>query len=940
MLLLLGGAGAGLQAQAFEEHEIPLPVEAQGTQGLRLFSDHQGFIWLGTDQALYRYEGRDYQKWTFAPADTSTGAITAMYRDSSGVIWVGDAQGALYASQDGVLQERWRFPDSAAVVQITQGPQGLVWAASQGRGLALKRDNQEWQQPAHQPRALAAVYRLLAHQKALWAATDYGLFKIRPTGDSLRAVALEGLPDQIVKWIDTNGRQPLLGFYEALVQQGIPADSIRPAPGLDAAKVLQTHSLTWWLSERGKLYHAFTNTPFRQTQVGLQKSNPIQDITLDREGHLWVASRTGLYRINLWLTRYQQGKPITALSLGDSMLYQASAGRIQAIKVRTGETEELFQLPHQVLTLWLQPGAPFLWVGTFTGGLYRWHIHQRRLQNFTEADGLVNNNVLSLAGNQNRLWIGTLGGVGYIPLEAPETKLKTATAQDGAALQYVYKVVMDAQGRPLLATDGQGILRWEGRSFRAFTQKPTGPVVDLAIDARGCVWALDREGALCGFTPDGKKMNLPAAQTSGQASGLVVPPAGGVMVFRDGEISWYQPENQSWQHYGSAYGLGQLLPQLHAQVLVPSGAVLCGTERGITVIQPAMLKAIPWPRTYLQEVGLFLNPTRQHHFKANQNHLTFHYLGRWYIRPEAVRYRVMLEGYDLDWSISKNTQITYPRLPPGDYIFKVIAGVNGHYPSDQMQRYAFSVAAPWYQRWYGMTAIFLLGVGSIGGGLRWQLRRNARRQRQEQERVWAQYEALRSQVNPHFLFNSFNTLMALIEDEPQLASHYLQGLSDFFRSILHYRDTDLISVAEELRMVRTFLELQHIRFGEALRVDIQISPTAQATAIPPLTLQLLVENALKHNKIAQQSPLLIEIFDTAEALVVRNPQQARATKPPSTGYGLDAIIRKYRFYHKQPVKVSAGAQYFTVYLPLLPPLPSPTEKAPSHNENHDVNPRL
>ncbi len=928
---LLVSCSAFMAAQDFEEHQIPLPPEAQGAQSLRLFCDHQGFIWLAADRALYRYEGRDYKRQVWEQGGSPQDAITAMYRDSSGVLWVGDAGGKVYRETQNDLRLQARFPDSAAVSEITQGPGGTLWASSHGGGLAFSHREGSWTFPNPQAAALASVYRLIAQEGKLLAATDYGIFHLARHADSLRVENhIRPEPDQIVKWIDTNGRQPLLGFYEALLQRGLHQGDTLLAPGADAAKVLQSHNLIWWLSERGKLYHAFDNTPFRRTQVGLKKSVPSQDMTLDREGHLWVTTQNGLYRINLWLTRYQQGTSISALHLSDSLLFQASEGRVEAIHRRSGRRERLFTLPHRVLSLWWQEEAGFLWAGTFNGGLYRWDTRKRQLQNFTQADGLINNNVLSLAGDQERLWVGTLGGVGYIPLSEDRVRFQRASSPGGASLQYIYKIEMDQQGRPLIATDGQGILRWDGTYFVPFSAQPSAPVIDLAIDHQERVWALTREGVLRGFDSAGTALELPASELRGQVAGLQVGPQGGIYLFRDGQLSQYRPRQQSWRHYGSAYGLGQFLPQLHAQQVTEDGAILCGTEQGITVVQPAMLAAIPRPKTFLQGVELYLQPTGQEAFDADQNHLTFHYLGRWYIRPEAVRYRVMLEGYDLDWSISKNTQITYPRLPPGSYTFKVTAGVNGRFPPGQMRQYSFTIAAPWYQRWYGIGGLLFVGLGSIGGVVRWQLRRHARRQKQEKERVRAQYEALRSQVNPHFLFNSFNTLMALIEEDTQLAGKYLEGLSDFFRRILQYRDTDLISLEEELQMVRSFLHLQHIRFDEALAVDIQVRPEAYSTAIPPLTLQLLVENALKHNQITRHKPLRIEIYTLEDELIVRNALQRKANQPPSTGYGLEAIVRKYRYYSKRPVRIGEEPPYFTVGLPLLAPLSPPAESHPTH----------
>ena len=165
---------------------------------------------------------------------------------------------------------------------------------------------------------------------------------------------------------------------------------------------------------------------------------------------------------------------------------------------------------------------------------------------------------------------------------------------------------------------------------------------------------------------------------------------------------------------------------------------------------------------------------------------------------------------------------------------------------------------------------FILIVGAlVRAWIKSREHRIQREQEMENEKIAAQLDVLKTQINPHFLFNSFNTLIAIIEENPVLAVDYVQHLSDFYRSIMVYREKDFIPLQEELQMAENFGFLLKKRFEEAL--NIQISDRETPGVIMPLTLQMLLENAVKHNVISKKKPLTIEIFvENNEWIVVRN----------------------------------------------------------------------
>jgi LytS/YehU family sensor histidine kinase len=185
----------------------------------------------------------------------------------------------------------------------------------------------------------------------------------------------------------------------------------------------------------------------------------------------------------------------------------------------------------------------------------------------------------------------------------------------------------------------------------------------------------------------------------------------------------------------------------------------------------------------------------------------------------------------------------------------------------------------------------------------------------------AQLDALAQQLDPHFLFNSLNTLAALIEPGNEPAQHYVEGLADVYRYVLLSRERPTVPLAEELAFVRTYVALQKVRFRENVQVSYDLAPAALARRVAPLSVQLLVENALKHNEASQARPLHLRLVAEEAFLRVENTWQPRpAGLVPGTGTGLANVRRRYALLGAaQPVEVAQAAGRFAVTLPLLPP---------------------
>lgn len=183
----------------------------------------------------------------------------------------------------------------------------------------------------------------------------------------------------------------------------------------------------------------------------------------------------------------------------------------------------------------------------------------------------------------------------------------------------------------------------------------------------------------------------------------------------------------------------------------------------------------------------------------------------------------------------------------------------------------------------------------------------------------AQLDALKAQIDPHFLFNNFSTLTALIEEDSKLAVEYLSRLSQVYRYVLLHRDRDRTTLGQELDFIRAFLFLSQVRFGDdALRVEISLPEASRAAAIAPLTLQLLVENALKHNVISRSTPLHVRISLAPEGwLEVRNLRQPLVRPEASSGMGLKNITARYALLGAPKPEVVVTDTEFVVRIPLL-----------------------
>ena len=188
----------------------------------------------------------------------------------------------------------------------------------------------------------------------------------------------------------------------------------------------------------------------------------------------------------------------------------------------------------------------------------------------------------------------------------------------------------------------------------------------------------------------------------------------------------------------------------------------------------------------------------------------------------------------------------------------------------------------------------------------------------QKEILASKYKSLKNQISPHFLFNSLNTLTSLMYEDRDLASDFVTRLASSYRYILDNREEDLVSLEKEMNFLDSFVFMMDVRHKNAVVINIDVKVDARKYAIPTLSLQMLVENALKHNYYSKEKPLQIDISCIEnDALVVRNTLRKRELDGETTKLGLKNIKKRYSFYTSKDVLVREGSDYFEVILPLL-----------------------
>lgn len=198
----------------------------------------------------------------------------------------------------------------------------------------------------------------------------------------------------------------------------------------------------------------------------------------------------------------------------------------------------------------------------------------------------------------------------------------------------------------------------------------------------------------------------------------------------------------------------------------------------------------------------------------------------------------------------------------------------------------------------------------------------------------AKFESLKNQIDPHFLFNSLNVLSSLIEENPENAQRFTTSLSKIYRYVLEQKDKDLVSVDEELAFAKTYMNLLKMRFENSLFYELPTANINPEAKVVPLSLQLLLENTVKHNVVSEQRPLHIRIYIEEDYVVIQNNYQKKEVLQDRQGVGLQNIINRYGIISNRKVLIEQNEQTFRVKIPVLTKQITIMETVTDYDENN------
>jgi len=933
-LMLFANMNAVIEHDGQSFRSIPV----KGGSYLRAMApDATGTVWVAGENELGRLvpgpEGRlVYESMrALVPAEIGNiGPIWRVHPMPDGLYFCGNAA---LLRWDGTKFDYWRIDSKRVALSHVMGDQVLVHADF---GWKLARPGGRWEAMEKPPTEISNSRFVLPRADGLWTlgTGKEGLRVIRRSGE------ITPLPTKFDDWF----------------ARCRPYGAMQLADGRHVVYSLQAGALVasaeW---EPEMLFSEETGLPTQTVLKAFQ----------DRRGVLWLGTNRGIVRIELGapVTIFSRvhGVPLSGMEKGErfqgrfvvtgtasvSELRPAAKPldlpRFVPIEAESDQVMAMVKLPDGILTgglsgvRWISggksekidgppgvrevkqiPGSPNRYVGTYIGGLCSWRREAGRWIYEGEWPDLRGELRALAPASEGRFWTATANeGVLRItphPTEARAVKVERFGEESGISFNRNRVWINDFRPEPIFGSE-TGLFRFDERTQRFVPAESLGPALRagtrarlLTPDDRGGVWMAvethQNQASEFLYARDGKqeRLALPALGKLGSLTFLEWERNG------DEEILWIGGDAELWQVD---------LYRWRTEPTVGIGATLL---RDVTAGGRTQVPV-------LGQVALFA---------PADNTLVFRVATPGLASEQFPRHETRLIGFrDGAAAISTSPERTFTNLPPGDYVFEARGLTDDGRASDPV-RFEFTVLTPWWQTTWAGAAYLVLGTALIFLYVRWRIRRLTRerarleqvivdrtaelaRKNVELERLHrvdqdeklaarlaeekAQLELLRYQLNPHFLYNSLNSIRALVFTNAEAAGEMVTRLSEFCRWTLTRGADGVTTVAEEVEMLQSYLDIERARWQEGLRARIEVEPAVQNVRVPQFLFLPLLENAIKYGGrtspgllevsvrfSADGDSLLCEVANTGKWLEPR--RQTQAPFPDSTRIGLENLKQR------------------------------------------------
>jgi ligand-binding sensor domain-containing protein len=857
-----------------------------------IFEDHEGMIWVGTNKGLNRFDPRTkiIQRFLHSASDSTTisnDQIRVIYEDKQETLWVGTGSafgenlekppfnGGLnrFDRKTGTFTRYLHDPANpqsltdSRVRAIFEDSYGTFWIGTAGDGLhTMDRKKGTFERHTYDSAHPEKLSRPALKKLPSWV-DDHITFI---TEDVTRTV-----------WIGTFGNG--INRYDRVTKKVTHFSNAKEEIGnvkIDAP---------WWActSKDGVLWIGYWENVYTidllQTNIPyVSAGNIVYNIYEDSSGVLWYGGDFGLVRKDRKKgTKDHFGNhPNDPLSLNSTIVVSIYEDKQGVLWIGTNIGLNRFNKKNRSFTrykssLQTNRSDPYLsiediyedrsgnfWIGTGDYGLKRMDRQTGAVLHYpynrADSNSISTRRVRRIYEDRNRnLWIGTLGG-GLNRLtntRKPQHFLYRADIND---------ILEDFEGVLWVATSN-GLYRkdQQSNSFEHFVYPGTQMTSDIVIsglleDDQRALWLNSSIGILK------LSRDRDALVIYGERHGVNAETRRGFV-----DAGCYKSKTGEL-FFGDGNGYYSFFPAQLSRNNRPPQILINQLRLGDEIIKPSKKGPLKKPLSATGEIRL------QH----NQDFFSFDFAGIHYSDPKENRHLFMLEGLDENWHIGDQKTAYYSKVPPGRYVFRVKASNSDGVWAEKS--IAVIVLPPWWRMWWFVTIVAVFIIASVYVLMRWRIQQKFRVQLEgsknekqlaelQQQKTELEMQALRAQMNPHFIFNSLNSINRFIlQNNREQASEYLTKFSRLMRLILQNSQVVLTTLETELETLRLYLELEALRFDDRFSFKIIVNDEldAQIIKMPPLIIQPFAENAIWHGLMHKEEKgnLQVELFQQDEML--------------------------------------------------------------------------
>ena len=768
----------------------------------------------------------------------------------------------------------------------------------------------------------------------------FRLLKVdKQTGDEisvkdLPAISEKGVQQSFLDFIADNDNVWIVTSLTGLIQYNVHTGDIQfhqkniLKPGSIATNILRTiyRSVdgTIWVSLLGGVdyFHPQKNLfDFIFPFASYDANQLARGFAEDKTGQYWFTTGDGVTRYNPLTKQYQ--------------IWRNEEGKAPAIYYNSARA--------------VLAEGDNVWIATGKG-INRYNLSTGKMKFMTASDSLPPLFYLNInKDSKGKIWFCSNMSDGLFYLDPAENKIQSIRNHPGLKKYTgfgVRRVFEDSKHRLWLGFSGKGYAMYDpetGQSQYWYHSKNgdssfnSNLVIDITEDQQGVIWLSTFDGVRGVDRTNNKYywLSVKEGLPSNVTNGIRTDSLNRLWIGTSSGLAMVEKDRKSITVFDASYGFpGMEFPE-HQAHQTRDGNFIFPTNKGYVRFNPnsysTSYNQFPFYISAFAVGGkrnstAFINFRNSNSLKLRpgENFFTIMLEGLNYANPGKTWYAYKLDGLEKDWHITQDPKAVYTSVPGGKYTFRYKAASS---PGNWiMEEKVFTITVGKY---FYKTTGFYIGLGILLSLLlyavyRYRLQQQGKlfslqgkAQQLEKEKAQVMYESLKQQLNPHFLFNSLTSLSGLIDTDQRMAGDFLKQMSKIYRYILKSRDSETVKLKEEIDFVQTYISLQQTRFKEGLKVLIKVSDEEGQKKIPPVTLQNLVENAIKHNIIDSDSPLVIEMFTDNGYLVVKNNLQKKRVVETSNKQGLSSLQSLYSYLSAKPVIIEEDTVEFRIKLPLI-----------------------